>query len=344
MGPMGLRVGLLYNLGKDELPGEDEPPDIHAELDGEETIESLTDAISQAGHEVMKVEANEFAWPILRNGRLDIVFNMAEGLGGESRESHFPAILEMLGIPYVGSGILSLALSLDKPMAKRVFRAEGIPTPAFEVVETGAVADARHLRYPLFVKPAHEGSSMGIGPTSVVGDRPALDQMVAHVHRWYRQPALVEEFLSGREFTVGILGNGEPHFLPIIEVNFEPCPPDHGRVYSYQFKREWDDGKYYLCPAPVTAVEMELLRSTALRGSRALGCLDVVRVDLRLDEDGVPNVLEVNPLPGMRPGFSDLPRMAEVAGMTYPELVNRILDEALVRYGLLGAARQQQTA
>ncbi|HSW11114.1 MAG TPA: hypothetical protein VLK32_09450 [Bacillota bacterium] len=341
---MGLRVGLLYNLGKDELPAEDEPPDIHAELDGEETIESLTDALRQDGHEVVRVEANEFAWPVLRNGQLDIVFNMAEGLRGESRESHFPAMLEMLGIPYVGSGVLALALSLDKPMAKRVFMAEGIPTPAFEVVEPGAVPGTHHLRYPLFVKPAHEGSSMGIGPESVVYDQSALEQMVAHVHRWYRQPALIEEFLSGREFTVGILGNDEPYFLPIIEVNFEPCPVDHGRVYSYQFKREWDDGKYYLCPAPVTALDAELLRSIALRGSRALGCLDVVRVDLRLDADGVPNVLEVNPLPGMRPGFSDLPRMAEVAGMTYPELVNRILEEAMIRHGLPGVARERQTA
>lgn len=340
---MGLTIGLLYNLGKDEAPRDDEPPDIHAELDREETICAVTEALRSYGHHVVCIEANEHAWGQLLQSRPDIVFNLAEGLRGESRESHFPALLEMLGIPYTGSGVLALALSLDKPMAKRVFLAEGIPTPAFEVVPPGA-APVSALRYPLFVKPAHEGSSMGIGPESVVRDPCALGQAIAHVHRWYRQPALVEEFLQGREFTVGILGNTEPCFLPIIELNFEACPPEHGRVYSYQFKQEWDDWRYYRCPAPLSAEETALLQATALRACRALGCLDVARVDLRLDDEGVPNVLEVNPLPGMTPGFSDLPRMAEVAGMAYAELVNRILEAALERYGMLPAARSLQTA
>ncbi|MDQ7794327.1 MAG: D-alanine--D-alanine ligase [bacterium] len=341
---MGLTVGLLYNLGKDELPGDDEPPDIHAEFDREETIHAVADALRQAGHQVIHIEADELAWPLLRETRPDIVFNLAEGRHGPSREAQFPALLDLMGIPYTGSGVLTLALSLDKAMAKRLFQAEGVPTPAFEVVPPGAIPRVDHLSYPLFVKPAHEGSSMGIGPSSVVRDELALAPAIANIHRWYRQPALVEEFLEGREFTVGILGNRDPYFFPIIEVNFDPCPAEHGRVYSYHFKQHWDDWKYYRCPAPVTDAEAALLRATALRASRALGCLDVTRVDLRLDSEGTPNVLEVNPLPGMCPGFSDLPRMAEVAGMTYSELVIRILESARERYGLVQTQVERQTA
>ncbi|MGE5507637.1 MAG: D-alanine--D-alanine ligase family protein, partial [Chitinophagales bacterium] len=152
------------------------------------------------------------------------------------------------------------------------------------------------------------------------------------VHQCYRQPALVEEFVSGREFTVGIVGNENPTIFPVLEINHDIVPPDHNRVYSYQFKKEWDADEYYLCPAPVDAVLEELLKRTALDAFRALGCVDVGRVDIRLGEDGVPYVLGVNALPGLSPGFSDLCRQAEVAGWTYPQLVNGILEAALARH------------
>lgn len=331
---MALTVGLLFNLGKCEPPKEDEPPDAHAELDGEQTVAAVAEALRWAGHEVVLIEGDQRVWERLRSQPLDIAFNMCEGLQGDSRESQIPALLEMLGIPYTGSNVLSLAVSLDKPMSKKLFTYHGVPTPRFRVVPPGKRADLRGLRFPLFVKPAHEGSSMGITPDSVCRDRGSLDEQVGRVHRLYRQEALVEEFVGGREFTVGIVGNEEPLILPIMEINFNLCPPEHGAVYSYHFKTEWDADDYYLCPAPVSEDLASQLRRTALDAFRALGCRDVGRVDIRLGRDGSPQVLEVNPLPGLTPAFSDLPRVALAAGIRYEELVNLILEAALNRYGL----------
>lgn len=334
---MALTVGLLYNLGKGEPPEEGEPPDAHAELDGEHTVAAVAEALRWAGHDVVPMEASSNVWEKLQTQPLDIAFNMTEGVRGGSRESQVPAVLEMLGIPYTGSGVLTLAVSLDKPTSKKLFAYHGVPTPRFRVVPPGKRADLRGLRFPLFVKPAHEGSSMGITPESVCRDRRALDEQVAYVHRYYRQEALVEEFLEGREFTVGIVGNEDPLVLPIMEINFNLCPPEHGAVYSYHFKTEWDADGYYLCPAPVGEDLAALLRKTAQDAFRALGCLDVGRVDIRLGRDDLPQVLEVNPLPGLTPAFSDLPRVALAAGIPYERLVNLILDAALERYGLVPA-------
>lgn len=331
---MALTVGLLYNLGKNEPPADGDPPDAHAELDGEQTVASVAEALRWAGHDVVPIESSCNIWEKLQAQPLDIAFNMTEGVRGGSRESQVPAILEMLGIPYTGSNVLTLAVSLDKSTSKKLFTYHGVPTPRFRVVPPGKRADLRGLRFPLFVKPGHEGSSMGISPASVCRDRQALDEQVTRLHRLYRQEALVEEYVEGREFTVGFVGNEEPLALPIMEINFGLCPPEHGAVYSYRFKTEWDADGYYLCPAPVGEDLATLLRQTALNAFRALGCLDVGRVDIRLGRDGLPQVLEVNPLPGLTPAFSDLPRVALAAGISYERLVNLILDAALERYGL----------
>ncbi|HHV79267.1 MAG TPA: ATP-grasp domain-containing protein [Firmicutes bacterium] len=327
-------VGLLYNLGKYEPPDEGEPPDAHAELDGESTVLALADAIKWGGHEVVFIEGDVCAYAKLREAKIDLAFNICEGLRGESRESHIPAILEMLGIPYVGSGVLTLAVALDKPVAKKIFAYHGIPTPKFRVFEPQDTIDCSGMRFPLFVKPAHEGSSMGVTPNSKVNNEEQLVEQVRMVWRFYKQAALVEEFLTGREFTVGIIGNRIPWTLPIMEINFGECPADHGNVYSRQFKDAWSDDKYYLCPAPVDAELEATLKDTAIKAYTALGCRDFGRVDLRLDADGIPNVLEINPLPGMAPGFSDFPRAAEAGGLSYNELVCTVLDEALKRLGL----------
>ncbi|MGE5591785.1 MAG: D-alanine--D-alanine ligase family protein, partial [Bacillota bacterium] len=223
---MALTVGLLYNLGKGEPPEDGDPPDAHAELDGEHTVAAVAEALRWAGHHVVPIEASSSVWEKLQAQPLDIAFNMTEGVGGGSRESQVPAILEMLGIPYTGSNVLTLAVSLDKPTSKKLFAYHGVPTPRFRVVPPGGRTDLRGLRFPLFVKPAHEGSSMGISPESVCRDRRSLDDQVAHVHRYYRQEALVEEFLEGREFTVGLVGNEEPLVFPIMEINFDLCPPE----------------------------------------------------------------------------------------------------------------------
>lgn len=331
---MALVVGLMYNLGKHAPPADGEPPDANAEFDSEETVLAIASALAAGGYDVVRIEGNEQAYDRLREVRPDIVFNITEGLRGESRESHIPCMLEMLGIPYTGSGPLALAVSLDKPAAKKIFAYHGVPTPQFRSIAPGEPADVSGLRFPLFVKPAREGSSKGIESNAVCHTPAELAERVAFIHDVYRQPALVEEFLSGREFTVGIIGNAEPHLLPIMELNYAAVPTEHGAVYSRRFKAEWDADQYYLCPAPVSDELAEQIRHTALDAYRALGCVDVGRVDLRLDAAGVPHVLEINPLPGLTPGYSDLCRVAAADGLSYLDLIHRIVNSALDRYGL----------
>ncbi|QUL99168.1 MAG: D-alanine--D-alanine ligase [Candidatus Fermentithermobacillus carboniphilus] len=326
-------VGVMYNL-KGEPPDDGEPPDSGAELDSESTVLAVAEALRAYGHEVCLIEGNDTAYLKLLSGHLDIVFNMCEGLRGESRESHIPAILEMLGIPYTGSGVLTLAITLDKPLTKKILAYHGIPTAKFKVFTSESEIDTQGLEFPLFVKPAHEGSSMGISPSSLCRDPLELYREVRRVAHLYKQPVLVEEYLPGREFTVGILGNKNPEIFPVMEINFSAVPRDHGSIYSRQFKVEWYEDRYYLCPAPISAEMEEMLKDIALRTYRVLDCRDLARIDLRLDKNGVPNVMEVNPLPGMAPGFSDYPRIAEKGGWTYTELVNGILECALRRYGL----------
>ena len=327
-------VGLVFNLKKDLVADEDDPPDAQAELDGETTVLAIAQSLRRAGHEVILIDGDERAWEKLSHKNIDIVFNISEGLRGESRESQIPALLEMLGIPYTGSGVLTLAVTLDKPTTKKILAYHGLPTPRFVVVPPGQEPDDTGLRYPLFVKPAHEGSSMGVSPSSKVTNAAELKREVEKIHQLYRQEALVEEYLPGREFTVGILGNESPTIFPIMEINFSQCPPEHNNVYSRQFKVEWDDERFFLCPAPLTLAEEEKIKDLALKAFRVLGCRDVARIDLRLDQEGNPYVLEINPLPGLAPGYSDLPRAAAVAGVSFDELVQGILDHALDRYGL----------
>jgi D-alanine-D-alanine ligase len=334
---MSLTVAVLHNLRREAAhPGASgEAAGLEAEYDSQETIDALCAAITAAGHRAVPVEADADCITHLRRHRPDIAFNVAEGLPGEGREAQAPAMCAVLGIPHTGSGILTLALCLDKAMAKRVLLQQGVPTPGFREIAPGEPADAGGLRFPLFVKPAREGSSMGISPRSVVHDPAELRQQVAAVHAAYNEPALVEEFLAGREFTVGLLGNGAAvRVLPITEINYGAIPAGYPPVYTYQFKKEWDEDRFYLLPAPTDADLLERLTATALAAYRAVGCADVGRIDLRLDPAGQPHVLEINPLPGMAPGFSDLPRQADAAGLGYAGLVRTILEAAMARHGL----------
>lgn len=326
-------VGVMFNLQGDP-PKEGEPPDLGAELDSESTILAVADALRAYGHDVSLLEGDWRGISQLHGRHVDIVFNMCEGLRGESRESHVPAVLEMPGIPYTGSGVLSLAVTLDKPLAKKILTYHGIPTAPFRVFTDENDIDVQGLRFPVFVKPAHEGSSMGVTPKSLCKEPLDLYREAKRLLREYTQPVLVEELLPGREFTVGMIGNREPIIFPIMEVDFELVPPEHSRIYSRQFKVEWSDDVYYSCPADVHPELEACIKKTALDTYRALDCRDLARVDLRLDAAGVPNVMEINPLPGLAPGFSDYPRIAEKGGWTYVELVNGVLECALRRNNL----------
>jgi D-alanine-D-alanine ligase len=333
---MPLRVAVLHNLRREAAhPGDSgEAAPLDAEYDSRETVEALCATLEACGHPATPVEADASLVEALRRLRPDIAFNIAEGLPGEAREAQAPAVCQLLGIPHTGSGVLALALCLDKAMTKRVLRHEGLPTPAFAVAAPGSEPDTAGLRFPLFVKPLREGTSMGISARSVVADEAELRARVAGVHRAYGEPALVEEFLVGREFTVGVLGNAPPRPLPITEINYGALPPGHPAVYTYQFKKEWDDPRFYLLPAPVPDGLRRELERAAVGAFRALGCLDVARIDLRLDVAGRPQILEVNPLPGLAPGFSDLAKQADAAGLGYRGLVAAILDAAAARAGL----------
>jgi D-alanine-D-alanine ligase len=333
---MPLCVAVLYNLRREGgSPGDSgEAAPLEAEYDTQETVDALCAAVEASGHRVAPVEARQDCMEALRRLRPDLAFNIAEGLPGDAREAQAAVLCDMLGIPHTGSGVLSLALCLDKGMTKRVLRHEGVPTPAFAVVPPGARPDARGLRFPLFVKPLREGTSMGISPRSLVADEAELRAQAATIHRTYHEPALVEEFVGGREFTVGLLGNGAPRVLPITEINHGALPPGYPPVYTYQFKKEWDDDRFYLLPAPLAGGLRGRVETAAVAAFRALECLDVARVDVRLDAGGEPQVLEINPLPGMAPGLSDLPKQADAAGLGYDGLVRAILDAAIARLGL----------
>ncbi len=345
---MSLRIGFAYN----EKPGEeDEPPgttrpldDRFAEWDDPATIDAVEAALRHAG-EVIRLEADERFPERLRKTRPDIVFNIAEGLGlhGPNREAHVPAICEFFDIPYTGSDPIALGLALDKRRAKEVLAAAGVPTPSGVLVSDMSERQAAlHVPVPALVKPLFEGSSKGI-PQSALCESPddvlaRVDQVLAD----YRQPALVEAFLPGREFTCAILGTGaDARALPLIEIRFDALPAGARPIYGYEAKWVWDTPErplpIFRCPANVDSELSRTLRATALAAHRALGCRDWSRVDLRLDGDGVPAVIEVNPLPGVLPDpdqNSCFPKAARAAGMTYEAMIGAVLRSALERYGL----------
>ncbi len=337
------RVILAYNLIKPEMLREG-PLDLTAELDNETTIAALTAALQAGGHEVIPLDAEGDLYRKLVDANADIVFNVAEGLRGESREAHLPALCEMLGIPYTGSGVWTLATCLDKARTKEILTYYGIETASFQVLRTPAAPLDVRLRFPLIVKLLHEGSSMGLSRDSVVNDEVALRRQVAALWQTYREPLLIEEFIRGREFTVGVLGNGTPTVLPIAEyvfgdpygiVLFEPDDPVAEAMAAERggslpaFPRLHTT----VCPAAIDCELEQRIRDTALRVYMALGLRDWGRMEMRLGPDGRLYVLDVNPIAGIDPSYT-LPRQARAAGMSYADLVNTILNHALARYGL----------
>jgi D-alanine-D-alanine ligase len=323
------------------------PPDALAEYDSLETVEALKEALLAGGHEVVVLEADETLLDTVRWAAPDICFNIAEGLRGDARESQVPALLEMLGIPYTGSKVLAQAISLDKGMTKRIWRDAGLPTPPFQVFRRGDERLDPELTFPLFVKPVHEGTGMGINSRSVVYDERRLRQQVRWVIQTYRQPALVEGYLPGREFTVGLIGNarlgGESrrndlydvrgfHLFPVLEID---AAVGAGQGVYNTASKSYDPGEegapLYLCPADIsTTLEAELKQLT-VGAFEAVGALDLSRVDFRLGYDGQPYLMEINTLPGLNPRVSDLCIMARAEGFPYTDLINEVLNLALDR-------------
>ena len=289
-----------------------------------------------------------------RQTRPDIVFNIAEGFRGVNREAHVPAICEFFGIPYSGSDPFTLTLCLDKARTKETLAFHKIPTPRFAVIETLEDLEARaaDLPFPLFVKPLHEGSSKGITDRNLCWDRDHLTRQTRFLLENYEQPVLVEEYLPGKEFTCAVLGNGDrATVLPIVGMNFETLPKGALPIYSFDAKFVWDRPEnpleIFQCPARITKELQASIERVTLDAFRVLGCRDWARIDVRLDAAGNPNVLEVNPLPGILPDPADnscLPKAARAAGIGYDELIQSCLKYAAARQGVeLGGAGKAVT-
>jgi D-alanine-D-alanine ligase len=325
-----LKVGFAFNVKRvtPDLAGEQ---DVEAEYDSPKTLQAIREAITSYGHEVVDLEATSDLPIQLASTPVDVVFNIAEGFKGRNRESQVPALLELLDIPYTGSDPAALSVSLDKALAKRMVRTHGILTPGYLVMQTGKERLPKELGFPLIVKPVAEGTSKGVTKKSVVRDEAELRDVAREMIGKYRQAALAEEYISGREFTVGLLGERRPRVLPPMEIVFldeaDPTP-----IYSFEMKQDWSDQIRYEVPARLTERELDRLEKAARECFAALGCRDVARIDFRMDADGRIFFIETNPLPGLAPGWSDLVLIAQAAGLDYRGLIGEILSFAIRRY------------
>jgi len=347
------RVALIANVkGETALPA-DAPADAGAEFDRIETIQAILDSIESDGHHAILIPADLNLPFALRDVRPDICFNIAEGQIGDSREAQVPALLEMFNIPYTASRVLANAIGLDKTMTKRIWRQQGLPTAAFQEFATGYEPLSRTLAFPMFVKPAREGTGMGMDENAIVCNETELRRRVAWVIEEYRQPALVEEYLPGREFTVAVLGRSDAalysprpeiyqrdgfHHFPVLEVESTHSVTPGVYGHAAKTKTFGEDGMPGIyCPANIAPALAEHLNTLAIRGHQAIGSLDVSRIDFRLNEEGKPYMLEINTLPGLTPDFSDLCMIAKAEGLTYRQLIIEILYLGASRYGLLPA-------
>ena len=326
-------VGLTYDLKTDYKFKAGDPPDANAEFDHPLTIGVIADAIKSRGVKVKKIGNVLNLLEKINKLDVDIVFNISEGAAGRNRESQVPMLLEMAGIPYVGADALTLALTLDKIMAKKVFIADKIPTPKFlEIKDIESFdEDTDHLKYPLIVKPRFEGSSKGLNDKSKVGNIGDLKKQAAYIIETYKQPALIEEFISGQEFTVLVVGNDNPEALPVVQIKIDGRLMLNDKFYS--FARITSDKLEYICPAKISPELTRKIQDLAVRTYNAVECLDFGRVDFRVDKDGNPYVLEINPLPSL--STEDVfPIIAKEMGLTYEDIIGKILTSAFKRYNL----------
>jgi len=329
-----MKIALTYNLKKKD---ETKPADYFSEFDSEETISAISLALKHKGHSVDLVDVeqpNLFSY--FRKNRVDMVFNIAEGKCGKFRESEIPAILDYLDIPYTGSNTFSLALALNKALTKKILKAENIPTPRFQVFAKGHKELDPQLRFPLIVKPNCEGSAKGINVSNVVNNKEDLFSKVKEMQGLYQQEVLVEEFIDGKELTVGILENGKTTILPILEIDFSSCQKSGEYFYSWRMKEFQGNAELGLvptfhCPARLDKDTEELVKEIAMKTHQAVGCCGISRTDIRLSKDNVPYVLEINPLPGLNPTESNFPIMAYAAGMKYEDIIEAILMSASER-------------
>ncbi len=325
-----MKIGFTYDLRRKHQPSQNSPADFYGEFETDETIDAITETITSLGHEVVKIGDLASLLHFLAAGnRVDLVFNMAEGRHGRARESQVPGILEAYQIPYTFSDPLSLAICLDKGLTKDILRGANIPTPDYQVFQPDqpiTLSQISPAAMPFFLKPIYEGTSKGIDKNAIVYTEEAMRARIRWLWDEYKQPVLLEKYLSGREFTVGVLGAGtETRILGIAEILLK----NEREVYGFFEKEACEHFVSYdfFTEQPLFGE----LSTLAEKTWQILECRDGGRVDIRLDEHGRPQVLEVNTLPGMHPTHSDLPIIAMNAGMTYAELLDEILLYAIQR-------------
>ena len=346
------KVAVLANVKDESQPRpEGVPADVFADFDHIDTVNHIRTAIESDGHQTDFILADAELPFALRNTKPDICFNIAEGLGGDAREAQVPALLELMGIPYTGSRVLTNGISLDKTLTKRIWRDRRLPVAPFQEFLVGDEPLRPDLAYPLFAKPAREGTGMGVDTKAILHNEKELRERVQYIIGSYQQPALVETFLPGREFTVGIMGRSDAklygrhpewyekdgfHRFPVLELDSTRSVTP--QIYSQAAKAK-DVGTKgapdYLCPADIEPELEKKLKYFALRAHFLLNALDVSRTDIRLDSEGNPKLIEINTLPGLTPDYSDLCLQAAAENISYTDLILEILYLGASRWNLL---------
>ena len=329
-----MKIGLAYDL-KEAVPvRQSQPEDALEEYDSRETVGGIAAALESQGHSVIRLGGGRDFLFNIQKEKVDLVFNIAEGLGNyRSREAQVPAVLEMLDIPYTGSDPQCLAVCLDKPLTKKLVAAAGVATPRWQAVSSAVQVreiDWDGFPFPAFLKPVHEGSSKGIRSGSRVENRAQLAEAILALVERYQQSVMVEEFITGDEVTVGVVGNSPPTVLGMMRV--VPRTTKGYFVYSLEVKRDWERLVEYECPAQLEAGVLQSIADSSLKAFRVLGCRDIARIDFRVSRDGTPYFLEINPLPGLNPSSGDIVIMAKKMGWRYESLLSAIIEAALERY------------
>ena len=322
-----MKIGLTYDL-KDYYLEKGFSEEETAEFDSNETIEGIENALHLLGYKCDRIgHLENLMSRILNNESWDLIFNIAEGMYGFAREAQIPAILDAYRIPYTFSDPMVLSICLHKSITKRLIRDLGLPTPDFYVIENEEDLNKVNLPFPLFVKPISEGTGKGINTSSVITNKIDLIDQTIYLLNQYNQPVLIETFLPGREFTVGILGtSNNAKIVGVMEVIFEKSAEKD--IYSFSNKKNYENRiSYKLTDDPIAQKTADI----ALKAWRGLNCRDAGRVDLRIDKNGVPNFIEMNPLAGLHPVHSDLPILAKIAGMDYKTLIKEIIESAMSR-------------
>lgn len=328
-----MKIGLSYDLKDSICLGQGHPQDALEEYDSPETVNALAAAIEAQGHSAVRLGGGREFLATVTQCHVDLVFNIAEGLGNHrGREAQVPAILEMLDIPYSGSDSQCLAICLDKPLTKKILAASGITTPQWHVI--AQMKQLEEIEWgdftlPAFIKPAYEGSSKGITSGSIAESTDQVTEVVSELLEHYRQPVLVERFIAGDEITVGVVGNYPPSILGIMRVLPRQHTPNF--IYCLEVKRDWERLVDYECPARLEPRILRKIEDVSLKIFQVLGCRDFARIDFKINSDGEPHFLEINPLPGLNPRSGDLPIMAGRMGWSYQELISTIITAALER-------------